>query len=107
MFCRHLLLLLYRFVKFLVMKDHAEVCPLSRGVMLPNNSAAQPLSISLPDGLRLLRFPIPAPLSAHLTVCFPLQLPEEEIRAYHVSRERPSGLGPAALPVAHRLRQMS
>ena len=29
------------------------------------------------------------------------------IRAYHVSRERPSGLGPAALPVAHRLRQMS
>ncbi len=70
-------------------------------------TAAQLLSTLLPDGLRLLRIPIPASLWAHLTVCFPLQIARGRIRAYHVPRERLSGLGPAALPVAHRLRQMS
>ncbi len=79
---------------------------LSRGVMLPI-TVAQLLSTSLQDGLRLLRFPLPALLSAHLTVCFPLQLARGRIRAYHVSRECHSGLGPAALPVTRRLRQMS
>src|SRR6266536_3405307 len=70
-------------------------------------TAAQLLSTLLPDGLRLLRIPIPAPLSAHLTVCFPLQIARGRIRAYHVPRECPSGLGLAALPVARHLRQMS
>jgi hypothetical protein len=50
------------------MKDQTEVCPLSRGVMLPG---AQPLSLPLPEGFRLLRPPVPAALSASLTVRFP------------------------------------
>src|SRR5258708_564020 len=44
-----------------------EVCPLSREVLL------QPLSVVLHDGLRFLHPPLPAPLSAFLTVGFPLQ----------------------------------
>jgi hypothetical protein len=36
------------------MKDRAEVCPLSRGVMLPR------LSIPLQDGVRFFRIPLPA-----------------------------------------------
>lgn len=36
------------------MKDPAEVCPLSRGMML------QPLSVRLPGGIRFLRHPLPA-----------------------------------------------
>lgn len=36
------------------MKDHAEVCPLSREVML------HPLSAPLQGGIRFLRFPLPA-----------------------------------------------
>src|SRR5207245_9684651 len=91
---------------YLVMKDQAEVCPLARGVMWPI-TAAQLLSTSLQDGLRFLRLPIPALLSARLTVCFPLQITRGRIRAYHVPRERQSRLGPAALPVARRLRQMT
>jgi hypothetical protein len=48
------------------MKDLAEVCPLSRGVML------QSLSILLPDGICFFRIPLPASLSAPLTGSFPL-----------------------------------
>src|SRR5215475_1918846 len=52
----------------LVMKDQTEVCPLSRGVMLPR---AQPLSLPLPEGLRFFRPPLPAALSVGLTVHVP------------------------------------
>jgi hypothetical protein len=50
------------------MKDQTEVCPLSRGVMLP---IAQPLSLPLQEGLRFFRPPLPAALSVGLTVHFP------------------------------------
>ena len=46
------------------MKDLAEVCPLSRGMML------QPLSIPLQDGLRFFRVPLPAISSAHLAAAY-------------------------------------
>lgn len=46
------------------MKDLAEVCPLSREVML------QPLSFLLQEGVRFLRFPLPAISSAYLTAAY-------------------------------------
>ena len=46
------------------MKDHAEVCPLSRGVMF------QPLSLPLQESLRFFRIPLPALSSAHLAVAY-------------------------------------
>ncbi len=46
------------------MKDLAEVCPLSREVML------QPLSFPLQDGIRFLRFPLPAISSAYLAAAY-------------------------------------
>jgi len=48
-----------------------EVCPLSRGVMLPVWEA-QPLSAPLQSGLRFLHLPLPAALSASLTVRLPV-----------------------------------
>src|SRR5262249_30358635 len=48
----------------LVTEDQREVCPLARGVMLPE---AQPLSAPLQDGLRLFPPPLPAALSGRLT----------------------------------------
>src|SRR6266852_1753562 len=48
----------------LVTKDLAEVCPLSREVML------QPLSFPLQDGIRFLRFPLPAISSAYLAAAY-------------------------------------
>ena len=53
------------------MKDQTEVCPLARGVMLLGG--AHPLSGLLPAGVRLLRPPLPAAPSVHLTVGFPLR----------------------------------
>src|SRR5258706_6057268 len=50
------------------MKDHAEVCPLSRGMML---LATQSLSARLQGGLRFLRTPMPAPPTAFLAVSLP------------------------------------
>jgi len=55
---------------FPVIQHQTEVCPLSRGVMLPP-AGAQPLSTSLQGGLRFLRHPLPAIPSARLAVCFP------------------------------------
>jgi hypothetical protein len=46
------------------MKDLAEVCPLSREVML------QPLSIPLQDGVRFFRIPLPALSSARLAAAY-------------------------------------
>ena len=46
------------------MKDLAEVCPLSREVML------HPLSTPLQDGFRFFRFPLPAISSAYLAVAY-------------------------------------
>src|SRR5215475_10475189 len=52
----------------LVRKDQKEVCPLSRGVMLPK---AQLLSIPLQNGIRFFPHPLPAPLSICLTIYLP------------------------------------
>jgi hypothetical protein len=52
----------------LVRKDQREVCPLSRGVMLPK---AQLLSIPLQNGIRFFPRPLPAPLSTYLTAYLP------------------------------------
>ncbi len=46
------------------MKDLAEVCPLSRVVML------QPLSLPLQRGLRFFRLPLPAISSARLAAAY-------------------------------------
>lgn len=52
------------------MKDQTEVGPLSHGAMLPE---AQPLFLPLQEDLRFFRPPLPAGLSAGLTVRFPLK----------------------------------
>src|SRR5687768_8811159 len=64
----HLLFPLSRFARSLVRKDQREVCPLSRGVMLPK---AQLLSIPLRKGIRFFPRPLPAPLSTCLTAYLP------------------------------------
>ena len=74
------------------MKDLAEVCPLSRVVML------QPLSLPLQQGLRFFRLPSPAISSARLTAAYPTA--NGRYRAYRVSLREPSGLGPLYPPVA-------
>lgn len=68
-----------------------EVCPLSREVLL------QPLSVSLRDGLRFLHPPVPAPLSAFLTVGFPLQ-EGYGLTMFHLGDH--DGLGALSSPVA-------
>jgi hypothetical protein len=68
-----------------------EVCSLSREVLL------QPLSVALRDGHRFLHPPVPAPLSAFLTVSFPLQ------EGYGLTMFRlgnHDGLGALSSPVA-------
>jgi hypothetical protein len=84
-----------------VTSDQAEVpkgqdiCPLSRGVMLPFGYAhgaapqAQSLSNPLQAGLRFLRPPLPASPLAYLTACLP--------------NGRPTGL-PYSVPVPARVR---
>ena len=52
-------------------------------------------------------FLYPHPFRLALRLAFPCQLPEEEYGLTTFPRECPSGLGPAALPVPRRLRQMS
>ncbi|PYB97817.1 hypothetical protein DMX12_17610 [Pseudomonas sp. MB-090624] len=52
-------------VRVIATKDHAEVCPVSRGVMF------QPLSKPLQPGVRFLCDPIPAPPTVFLTVHLP------------------------------------
>ena len=46
-------------------RDHEEVCPLARGVML------HPLSTRLQDGIRFFPTPLPAPPWADLAACCP------------------------------------
>ena len=46
-------------------KDHEEVCPLSRGMML------QSLSVPLQGGVRFVLNPVPAPPLADLAACCP------------------------------------
>ena len=52
-------------VRVIAAEDHAEVCPVSRGVMF------QPLSKPLQPGVRFLCDPIPAPPTVFLTVHLP------------------------------------
>jgi hypothetical protein len=53
----------------LALRHLADVCSLSRGVMLP--AVAQPLSGPLQVGLRFFRDPVPPAPWARLTACFP------------------------------------
>ena len=78
------------------MKDLAEVCPLSRGMML------QSLSISLQDGIRFFRFPLPALLSARLAGSFPFR-EKYGFPVFRVSNR--CGLGPLSSPVALRVHE--
>ena len=57
-------------VNSLVKKDHVEVC---FAFARDNVAIAQSLSGSLQTGIRFLHTPLPAPLSARLAACFPLQ----------------------------------
>ena len=52
-------------VRVIATEDHAEVCPVSRGVMF------QPLSRLLQPDIRFLCDPIPAPPTVSLTVHLP------------------------------------
>lgn len=52
-------------VRVIATEDHAEVCPVSRGVMF------QPLSWPLQPGIRFLCDPIPAPPTVFLAVHLP------------------------------------
>lgn len=67
----------------------------------------QPLSAPLQSGLRFFRPPLPATLSAHLTVCFPSAETEGELRVYHVSQcvLNLDDLGSTYTPAALRLRE--
>jgi len=72
------------------MKDLAEVCPLSREVIL------QPLSVPLQGGFRFFRFPLPAfPL---VPLRFPTWYPGEG-RAYRVLRKQQDEVGSLYAPV--------
>ena len=51
------------------MKDQTEVCPLSRGVMFLEEG--NPYPVDYQTGIRLLRPPLPAALSASLAARFP------------------------------------
>ena len=72
------------------MKDHVEVCSLSRQAM-------RPVSPSLQPGVRFFHFPIPALPTAFLTVRLPFLA---AIRAYPVPHAFPSGSDPSFTPVA-------
>jgi hypothetical protein len=72
------------------MKDLAEVCPLSREMML------QSLSVPLQDGIRFFRVPLPASLSASLARSFPFW----EKYGFSVFRASNRWLGPLSSPVA-------
>lgn len=71
------------------MKDHVEVCPLSRRTM-------RPVSQSLQLGIRFFHIPIPALPTVFLTVHLPLPA---AIRAYPVPHVFPSGADPSFTPV--------
>ena len=72
-------------------KDHKEVCPFSREVLL------QPLSAPLQDSIRFFLFPLPA---FHRSLRFDCPLFRARIRAYRVLRsEQMSDLGPVFPPV--------
>lgn len=73
------------------MKDLAEVCSLSRGMM------SQSLSPSLPGGVRFFRFPLPTASSVRLAVSYPWV---GRLWVYHVPRTEQNGLGPLSSPVA-------
>src|SRR5512136_1138182 len=77
------------------MRDQTEVCPLSRGVMLPN---AQPLSASLQDRVRFFRPPLPAAPSPSLTVRIPLEVEHNGLTQLTAVELRTSSVG-ARLPV--------
>ena len=91
--------LVTNFFTFPAIQHPVEVCPLSRGVMLPTE--AQPLSNPLQAGLRFLHHPLPAVPSARLAARFPQR---GELRAYHVPLVYPHGLGSSSTPGVQRLR---
>lgn len=70
----------------------AEVCSLSRPVTF------KPVSVPLQNGLRFLRLPLPASLSAFLAVGLPVFRQEYGLTLFRVGDM--GGLGPAFSPVA-------
>jgi len=76
-------------------KDHAEVCPVSRGVMF------QPLSGPLQPGIRFLCDPIPAPPTARLAAHLP-RGQQYGLTTFPICHT--TGLGPAYSPVVLRRR---
>src|SRR5260370_5391146 len=79
------------FSSVLVMKDQAEVCPLSRGVILPS------LFHPLQKDICFFRHLLPAVPLVHLTATYRLLGGQ---RAYRVPLRYQGGLGPLYSPVA-------
>lgn len=87
------------------MKDHQEVRPLSREMMLPVPVSAQSLFASLQGDVRFFLFPLPALPSVSLrSLSYPV-VPAGEVQVYHVLCEYQCGLGFTCPPVAQHLRQ--
>jgi len=82
-----------------VTKDQVEVCPLSRGVMLPYGRL-NPYPPHYKTAFASSTILYPQPYQLTLRFAFP----EGGLWAYHVSFVYPRGLGLASLPVVHRLR---
>ena len=76
----------------LVKRDHEEVCPISREVIL------QPLSIPLQNGLRFFLVPLPAAPTVSLAVHLPFPA---TLRAYPVPHIFQSEADPFSLPAVH------
>ena len=79
-------------INSLVKRDHKEVGPISREVIL------QPLSIPLQNGLRFFLVPLPAAPTVFLTVHLPFPATQ---RAYPVPHLFLSGADPSSSPAAH------
>jgi hypothetical protein len=80
-------------------QDQVEVCPLSRGVMLPYGRLnPYPPYYQAAFAFSIILYP-----QSHRLALRPT-FPEGRLWAYHVSFAYPRGLGLASLPVAQRLR---
>jgi hypothetical protein len=87
-------------INSLVTRDQVEVCPLSRGVMLPVWIGATPIRL-------VTRRPSLSPPSfTHSPIDLPCGSLSQKggLWVYHVSSAYPRGLGLASLPVVQRLR---
>ena len=86
-------------IGFLVTQDQVEVCPLSRGVMLPYGwRNPYPSHYGTAFAFSTILYPQPHRLALRLA------FPEGGLWVYHVSFAYSRGLGLASLPVVQRLR---